>query len=67
MRALVTGATGFVGGHVARALVARAKDDLMRPERRCVDVLVEMNQLVQRSLRYDIRMEPGVFPPEESL
>jgi uncharacterized protein (DUF2126 family)/transglutaminase-like putative cysteine protease len=50
-----------------RALVNRAKDDLVRPGRRSVDVLVDMNQLVQRSLRYDVRMEPGVFAPEESL
>jgi uncharacterized protein (DUF2126 family)/transglutaminase-like putative cysteine protease len=48
-------------------LVGRAKDDILRPKRRCVDVLVDLNQLVQRSLRYDIRMEPGVFAPEESL
>jgi uncharacterized protein (DUF2126 family)/transglutaminase-like putative cysteine protease len=48
-------------------LVRRVRDDIMRPERRCVDVLVDINQLIQRSLRYDIRMEPGVFAPEESL
>ena len=35
--------------------------------RRCVDVLVDLNQHVMKSLRYDIRMEPGVFPPEETL
>ena len=35
--------------------------------RRMVDVLVSLNQHVQRSLRYDIRMEPGVFLPEETL
>ncbi len=32
-----------------------------------VDVLVDINQRLQRSLRYDIRMEPGVFSPEETL
>jgi uncharacterized protein (DUF2126 family) len=35
--------------------------------RRMVDVLVDLNQHVQKKLRYDIRMEPGVFPPEETL
>ena len=32
-----------------------------------MDVLVNINQRLQRSLRYDIRMEPGVFSPEETL
>jgi uncharacterized protein (DUF2126 family)/transglutaminase-like putative cysteine protease len=35
--------------------------------RRMVDVLVDLNRFVQGSLRYDIRMEPGVFAPEETL
>jgi uncharacterized protein (DUF2126 family)/transglutaminase-like putative cysteine protease len=48
-------------------LVRRVADDIARRGRRSVDVLVDINQLVQRSLRYDIRMEPGVFAPEESL
>jgi uncharacterized protein (DUF2126 family)/transglutaminase-like putative cysteine protease len=48
-------------------LVRRVEDDFARPGRRTIDVLVDVNQLVQRSLRYDIRMEPGVFSPEETL
>ncbi len=35
--------------------------------RRTIDVLVDLNQHVQRLLRYDIRLEPGVFSPEETL
>lgn len=35
--------------------------------RRTVDVLVDINRYVQRLLRYDIRLEPGVFTPEETL
>ncbi|MFT3922484.1 MAG: transglutaminase family protein [Myxococcales bacterium] len=54
------------GARVAQ-LVGRVRDDVMRPERRSIDVLVEINQLIQRSLRYDIRMEPGVFAPDETL
>jgi uncharacterized protein (DUF2126 family)/transglutaminase-like putative cysteine protease len=48
-------------------LVERVRRDIMRPERRTVDVLVDVNQLIQRALRYDLRMEPGVFEPEETL
>ncbi len=48
-------------------LVGRVRDDFFRSGRLNVDVLVDINQLVQRSLKYDIRMEPGVFTPEETL
>jgi len=58
--------TAPTGTRVAQ-LVGRVRDDLLRPERRSIDVLVDINQLIQRSLRYDIRMEPGVFAPDETL
>ncbi|MBV9948476.1 MAG: hypothetical protein JOZ69_16615, partial [Myxococcales bacterium] len=63
------GAGGGGGGGGARFMefVERAKGQVARSGRRVVDVLVDLNQLVQRTLRYDIRMEPGVFSPEESL
>lgn len=48
-------------------LVLGLCDSLARPGRRTVDVLVDVNQLLQRSLHYDIRMEPGVFEPDETL
>jgi uncharacterized protein (DUF2126 family)/transglutaminase-like putative cysteine protease len=48
-------------------LARRVEDDLAREGRRTIDLLVDVNQLVQRTLRYDIRMEPGVFSPEETL
>ncbi len=48
-------------------MLGRIRDDLARPGRRTLDVLVDINQLLQRSLVYDIRMEPGVFTPEETL
>ncbi len=48
-------------------MVASARREIVRTGRRSVDVLVDLNSLVHRSLRYDLRMEPGVFPPEETL
>jgi len=55
------------GGPRLAALAARVREEIVRPGRRPIDVLVEMNQLVQGLLRYDIRMEPGVFAPDETL
>ncbi len=37
------------------------------PGRRSVDLLVDINREIQQRLRYDIRMEPGVFAPDETL
>jgi uncharacterized protein (DUF2126 family)/transglutaminase-like putative cysteine protease len=48
-------------------LRGRMRDDVGRKGRRNIDVLVDINQFLQRTLKYDIRMEPGVFSPEETL
>ena len=48
-------------------MVAVCRQRYAREGRRTMDVLVDVNQHVQRSLKYDIRMEPGVFEPEETL
>jgi uncharacterized protein (DUF2126 family)/transglutaminase-like putative cysteine protease len=47
--------------------VETAKGQFARSGRRMVDVLVDLNNHVRKTLRYDVRMEPGVFAPEESL
>ncbi len=47
--------------------VEHARSRVAGSGRRMVDVLVDLNRNVQQKLRYDIRMEPGVFPPEETL
>src|SRR2546421_1400478 len=49
------------------ALVEEARARHGRGQPRSVDMLVAINTDLQRRLRYDIRMEPGVFPPEETL
>ena len=36
-------------------------------ERRTIDFLVELNQLVQRRISYIVRLEPGVWTPEQTL
>ena len=49
------------------ALVEEMRSRFARPGRRTIDVLVDLNREIAHRLRYDIRMEPGVFPPEETL
>ncbi len=47
--------------------VEHARSAYARPGRRTIDVLVDINSRVHDLLRYDIRMEPGVLTPEQTL
>jgi uncharacterized protein (DUF2126 family)/transglutaminase-like putative cysteine protease len=41
--------------------------DIPRAEKRTIDLLVDLNQRVQKLVAYIVRMEPGVWSPEETL
>ncbi|MEO8211957.1 MAG: transglutaminase family protein, partial [Myxococcales bacterium] len=47
--------------------VEHARSAFARAGRRTIDVLVDINARVHDLLRYDIRMEPGVLTPEQTL
>src|SRR5271165_5424021 len=53
---------GPVGPHLTNLLAA-----IPREEKRTVDKLVELNQLVQHAVAYIVRLEPGVYTPDETL
>src|SRR5499427_7521778 len=55
-----------IGARVA-ALIEELRAGVARAGRRSVDVLVDINRELSQRLRYDIRMEPGVFAPEETI
>ncbi|MBN9507651.1 MAG: transglutaminase family protein [Alphaproteobacteria bacterium] len=48
-------------------LLGALLDGVSRTPRRSVDMLVELNRLVQSRVAYIVRMEPGVWSPEETL
>jgi uncharacterized protein (DUF2126 family)/transglutaminase-like putative cysteine protease len=50
-------------GPLLEAYLAR----ICRDRRRTIDFIVDLNQQLARDIRYLIRMEPGVQPPEETL
>jgi uncharacterized protein (DUF2126 family)/transglutaminase-like putative cysteine protease len=57
----------FVVAEPAGPLMTELMASISRSERNTVDFLVELNQRLQRMIRYLVRMEPGVQAPEETL
>src|ERR1700683_3297788 len=57
----------FVTPEPAGPLLTELIRSTPRDERNTVDFLVDLNQRLQRMIRYLIRMEPGVQTPEETL
>src|SRR5437868_2191602 len=51
----------------AGPLLEKFLSSIDRSEIRTIDFLVQLNQRLQREIRYTIRMEPGVQTPEETL
>ena len=41
--------------------------EIPRGEQRTIDLLIDINRLIQSKIAYIVRMEPGVYTPEESL
>jgi uncharacterized protein (DUF2126 family)/transglutaminase-like putative cysteine protease len=54
-------------GPLLSAWLERFKRERLRPGMVCVDLLVALNRQVQRDVQYIVRMEPGVYTPEETL
>jgi uncharacterized protein (DUF2126 family) len=57
----------FVAPEPATPLLADLIESIPREAGNTVDFLVELNQRIDRMVRYLIRMEPGVQTPEETL
>jgi uncharacterized protein (DUF2126 family)/transglutaminase-like putative cysteine protease len=48
-------------------LLAALLDEVPRDEQRMVDKLVALNRLIQERISYIVRLEPGVWTPEQTL
>ncbi|MEA2997134.1 MAG: hypothetical protein QOG74_2683, partial [Alphaproteobacteria bacterium] len=59
--------TPYLAAEAAGPHLARLLATIPRERRNTVDFLVELNQRLQRDIRYLIRLEPGVQTPEETL
>jgi len=54
-------------GPLLQAWIERFRREQLRPGMLTVDLLVALNVQVQRDVGYIVRMEPGVYDPDETL
>ncbi len=54
-------------GRMLSALIKGMKKKFDGKDARTVDMLVEVNRVVHKCISYVVRMEPGVYTPEETL
>ena len=54
-------------GPLLSALIEEMRDKFVGKEPRVVDMLVEVNRVLHERIAYVVRMEPGVYTPEETL
>jgi uncharacterized protein (DUF2126 family) len=59
--------TPYLAAEPVTPLVQKYLDKIDLTERRTIDFLVELNQMVSQDIKYLIRLEPGVQTPEETL
>ena len=59
--------SAFVQPEPAGRRIAEFLQTVSRSPRNTVDFLVDLNQRLQRTIRYLVRIEPGVQTPEETL
>jgi uncharacterized protein (DUF2126 family) len=59
--------SAFVGPEPAGPRLREFVQSISRTPRNTVDFLVELNQRLAHTIRYIVRMEPGVQTPEETL
>jgi uncharacterized protein (DUF2126 family)/transglutaminase-like putative cysteine protease len=54
-------------GPLLAALIERFRAEFVGKNLRVVDMLVEVNRVIHERTEYVVRLEPGVFTPEETL
>jgi uncharacterized protein (DUF2126 family)/transglutaminase-like putative cysteine protease len=57
----------FEPGPLLSALIEEMREEFLGKEMRTVDMLVRVNSVLNQRVSYVVRLEPGVYTPEETL